>query len=124
MTLLKNYKDLTFVNLFLDVLPIDAEIDARKLLFYVLSSNGLKIKFLTRLVCSFLYDLARTQFAFIPEILQNSRFERIHELLTKLATEHIISRQTGMHGGKSSEPPLHVSLQHKLLCQDRFSCPP
>lgn len=62
----KNYKDLTFVNLFfLDVLPIDAEIDARKLLFYELSSNGL-----TRLVYSFLYDLARTQFAFIPEILQ------------------------------------------------------
>lgn len=67
----KNYKDLTSVNLFfLDVLPIDAEIDARKLLFYELSSNGLKIKFLTRLVYSFLYDLARTQFAFIPEILR------------------------------------------------------
>lgn len=68
----KNYKDLTSVNLFffLDVLPIDAEIDARKLLFYELSSNGLKIKFLTRLVYSFLYDLARTQFAFIPQILQ------------------------------------------------------
>lgn len=67
----KNYKDLTSVNLFfLDVLPIDAEIDARKMLFYELSSNGLKIKFLTRLVYSFLYDLARTQFAFIPEILR------------------------------------------------------
>lgn len=67
----KNYKDLTSVNLFfLDVLPIDAEIDAWKLLFYELSSNGLKIKFLTRLVYSFLYDLARTQFAFIPEILR------------------------------------------------------
>lgn len=67
----KNYKDLTSVNLFfLDVLPIDTEIDARKPLFYELSSNGLKIKFLTRLVYSFLYDLARTQFASIPEILQ------------------------------------------------------
>lgn len=67
----KNYKDLTSVNLFfLDVLPIDAEIDARKMLFYELSSNGLKIKFLTRLVYSFLYDLARTQVAFIPEILR------------------------------------------------------
>lgn len=38
---------------------------------------------------TFLYDLARTQFAFIPEILQNSRFVRIHILLTKLAIQDV-----------------------------------
>lgn len=78
----------------------------------------------THLVYSFLYDLARTQFAFIPKFLQNSRFVRTHELLTKLATGRIIPHQNGLHGGKSSEPPLHVSLQHKLQRQDRFPLPP
>lgn len=82
----KNYKDLTSLNLFFfffDVLPIAAETDARKLFFYGLGSNALKrnYNFDTRLVYSFLYNLARTQFAFIPKFLQYSRFVRTHELL-------------------------------------------
>lgn len=119
MTLQKNYKDQT--SSFFYVLQIVAETDARKLLFYGLSSNALaKKKFLTRLVYSFLYDLARTQFAFIPEILQNSRFVWIHELLTKLAT----GRQNGLHGGKSlsrstnTQPTL--SLQIYFLSRDQL----
>lgn len=118
MTLQKNYKDQTS---FFYVLQIVAETDARKLLFYGLSSNALaKKKFLTRLVYSFLYDLARTQFASIPEILQNSRFVWIHELLTKLAT----GRQNGLHGGKSlsrstnTQPTL--SLQIYFLSRDQL----
>lgn len=70
----QNYVYLTSVNPIFDVKPIDAEIYTRKLLFFGrlcrLSSNTLAKKIFLKRLYSFLYDLARTQFGFIPEILQ------------------------------------------------------
>lgn len=70
----QNYVSLTSVNPIFDVKPIDAEIYTRKLLFFGrlcrLSSNNLAKKIFLKRLYSFLYDLARTQFGFIPEILQ------------------------------------------------------
>lgn len=70
----QNYVSLTSVNPIFDVKPIDAEIYTRKLFFFgrlcQLSSNTLAKKIFLKRLYSFLYDLARTQFGFIPEILQ------------------------------------------------------
>lgn len=90
------------MNPIFDVKPIDAEIYTRKLLFFgrlcQLSSNTLAKKIFLKRLYSFLYDLARTQFGFIPEILQIHHLSlvRTRELLAKLATGRIIPRQTGL----------------------------
>lgn len=118
----QNYVSLTSVNPIFDVKPIDAEIYTRKLLFFgrlcQLSSNTLAKKIFLKRLYSFLYDLARTQFGFIPEILQiHHLYGLVNYLQSWLQVGSFLDKPTRKKIYRTS-----VLSQHKLQRQDRLTC--
>lgn len=119
----QNYVDLTFVNLFWRSTN-RCRNWLQKLLFFGrlcrLSSNALTKKIFLTPLYSFLYDLARTQFSFIPEILQILHLYGLAKYL-----------QSWLKDGSFPDKPAwkkifrsrtSVSSQHKLQRQDPLSC--